>query len=101
MEFWEKFIKKDRRSSLQKEIDRLYELMEQVDPLSDEYEKIQTRYCTLMEQKLKQKSKLPSADTVVNAGVTIVGLLSILHYEQLHVIASKAFQAISHRIGRT
>lgn len=97
----ELFTKKDRRSDLQKEIDRLYELMEKTDPISDEYQKIQDRYCALMEQKMKEKSKLPSVDTMVNAGVTLVGLWSILHHEQLHVITSKAFQAISHRIGRT
>ena len=95
------YPKKDRRSDLQKEIDRVYSLMESLNPVSDEYEKVQDRYCALMEQKLKEKSKLPSVDTISNGLVTIGGLWMILHHEQFHVITSKGLQLITGRFRRS
>ena len=96
-----RFLKKDRRSDLQKEMDRVLAQLDKMDPLSDEYDKLLGRWCRLADEKVKLKPYRPSVDTIINSGVTIGGLWMILHHEQLHVITSKGLQLITGRFRRS
>lgn len=92
--------KKDRRSDLQKELDRVHAGMELCEPNSDEYKHLLETYQRLEEMRMKRKSRFPSADVAIQAGVTVGSILAILHHERLHVIASKAIGFVPKMIRR-
>lgn len=82
--------KKDRRSDLQKEIDRLYSAMELMDPTTAEYASIQKQYLNLMEQRTKEKSKFPSPDACFQGVLTLMSIGMIMLHEREHVFSTKA-----------
>lgn len=47
--------------------------------------------CDLQHQDKKSSAFKPSADTLLNGGLTILSILMITRHEQLNVITSKAF----------
>lgn len=93
-----KIQRKDKRSMLDKEIDKILAQMEKVENvLSDEYEQLSDRLGKLMEMKgqkgFKEVRKLdPNTVIVVVGGITEIIL--IMTYEQGHVIATKAFSRV-------
>ena len=92
--------KKDRRSDLQKELDRVHAGMELCDPNTEEYKSLLETYRKLEGMRMERKSRVPSADTWIQAGTTLVGIAAVLHHEKLHVISSKAFGWIPKMIRR-
>lgn len=65
-----------------------------LDPGSDDYLKMigaLERLTALRDQKC---SRMPSPDVIANIGGNLVGILLILHYEQIHVLTSKALNII-------
>lgn len=93
--------KKDKRARLEKEIDRLEDMLAEMrDPTEDRYWKIQemlnAKYEALARQREVQacarKTVDPNTLMVVVGG--IMEILLIMHHEQLHVIATKAFSRV-------
>ena len=81
-------------SSQEPEIARLRELLSDMDPLDDDYATVLKHVKTLTElepapQKPAEK-KTVSPDVIVSSVVSLAGILSILHFEKLGVITSKA-----------
>lgn len=85
------FIKKDKRSVLEKEIDDVVVLMGTYDPSSKEY--------TAMAENLERLKKADACkgkagltpDGILSAGVYLAGLVLVLQHEKLDIIKSKAF----------
>lgn len=78
--------------SMDLEIDRLVKVLGELEPTSEEYDKVVTRIDTLAKANSYTRpfSYSISGDTIL---VTIVGLvqtLAILNHENLNVISSKA-----------
>lgn len=55
-----------------------------------EYKEVLARYQSLRALKLESQPKRLSPDTIVNASVSLLGIIVIVGYEQKHVITSKA-----------
>jgi hypothetical protein len=82
-------IKKREETALEKAI---REATEWLDPSSDDYsERVDNivKMYKLKEQDRKFWKRI-DPDAVVGAAANIAGILLILHYEQLHVVTSKA-----------
>lgn len=93
--------KKDKRTKLEKEIDRLEDMLAEInDPSGDRYRAIQEMLCSkyealtrLNEVQADAKKRIdPNTLMVVMGG--IAEILLIMHHEQLHVIATKAFSRV-------
>lgn len=81
-------MKKDKLS-LDSEIERITGDLAYEDTGSDEYEQRLRQLVTLHELNKKKKFTV-SGDTIVVASVNILGILLVLHYEQLNALSSKA-----------
>lgn len=91
------FAKKDKRSELEKEYDEMMARLRDLDPLSDEYEKMKSvvtdLHTLLMEEKDHKKTVSP--DAIFGGLVNLLGIGFVLKHEELHNITSKAFSLIS------
>lgn len=87
---------KKEKTPVEKEIDEILYLMEQEDPLSDEYRKYSDALSRLLDIKRQMKRKMSvSPDTIAIIAANLLGIALVLGYEQAHVITSKAFGFIS------
>lgn len=89
--------KKDQKpSSLELEIERLFGILEELDPTSEDYERAANQLAKLY--KLKEvdnnSNKPVSKDEALKALTNLTGILLILNYEHLSVITTKAFGLI-------
>ena len=83
--------KKDKRSSIDKEIDNVIEVMSILNADSPEYTKMAANLAVLMEGRSYNKgNNKVSKDVIVTGIFSIVGILIIVGYEQANVIGSKA-----------
>lgn len=96
-----KFAKKDKRTMLEKEIDRLLKKMSTMDPLSKDYQDLEKSLDRLVEAESKQRSAKMKPKEPINKN-TILALTGnfasiwfIVNYERLHVITSKALGWVS------
>lgn len=96
---WLKFqLKKDKRTAVEKEMDRLMQYLNDTDPDSPEYDGILEEVERLSEIQNKEKFGKerkpidPNTILVVLGGVAEIVL--IMSYENLHVISTKAFGRI-------
>ena len=82
--------KRDKRSNLEKEIDRVLQEASYLDPHSKEYSEIAENVEKLYKAKSCEKSRNVSPDTIAVVAGNLLGIALILGYEQTHVITSKA-----------
>ena len=80
---------KKNKLSLDSEIERITGDLAFEDPGSEGYEQRLRQLVTLHELNKKKKFTV-SGDTIVVASVNILGILLVLHYEQLNALSSKA-----------
>ena len=85
-----KLTKRDKRTNLEKAIDSLLEEMKKVEPDSVEYTTMATNLNKLYEAQSKKKEHVVSPDTVAIVVGNIIGIVLILQYEKINVVASKA-----------
>ena len=84
---------KPKKTKVDEAIDVLFEHLAGADPESDKYGKIVENISRL--QKLKEGSKKTvSPDMLVAVGCNLLGLVLVMDYERLNVIASKAYGMI-------
>lgn len=78
-------------SQLDFTIRSLFDHLQTLDPASEEYAKTNTQLIKLIQTKQDvNPSWRPSADAVVSAGASLLGILLILNFERAGVIATKA-----------
>lgn len=80
-------------SGIQKAIDRLLDDMKAHDPDSAEYAKM-TEQLAKLHKLLPEKEDKLKKDTLLIVGGNLAGILLILHYEKLNVVASKALSFV-------
>lgn len=85
-----KMTKRDKRTNLEKEIDRVLAEASFMDPKSKEYADIADNVERLYKAKSFEKSTSISPDTLAVVAGNLLGIALILGYEQSHVITSKA-----------
>lgn len=92
--------RKDKRTLLEKEIDRIEEKMSKLDPTSKDYAELQASLAKaydietrLIEVKAGVRKAI-DPNTLLVVGGGIVEILLIMHHEQLNVIATKAFSRV-------
>lgn len=82
--------KRDKRTNLEKEIDRILAEAEFIKPNTQEYTEIAENLERLYKAKSYEKSRTVSPDTIAVIAGNLLGIALILGYEQSHVITSKA-----------
>lgn len=91
-------LKKDRRTALEKEMDRLSTLLRDTDPDSPEYTLLIDELTQLSEIQAKQKPVKEVKRIDPNTVLVVLGGLAeivlIMSYENLHVLSTKAFGRI-------
>lgn len=96
-----KFAKKDKRTMLEKEIDRLLMKMSNLEPSSKEYQELERSVERLIETNAKQFSakykpkETLNKNTVLSLAGNFASIWFIVNYERLHVITSKALGWVS------
>lgn len=92
--------KKDRRTEIEKEIERAVKRLSELDPASEEYTKLTNTIKILCESDEKKSThKYRIIEVLLGAGATIAQIAMILGHEYLHNITSKALGFVQ-RIGR-
>ena len=87
--------KRDKRSNLDKEIDRILLELEDLDSLSEEYNRLLGRLNLLYDAKSKEKDKKSvSPDVVWTIAANLLGLGLIMNHEKLNVISTKALNFV-------
>ena len=83
--------RKDKRNTLDKEIDNVIEVMSLTGPGTEEYTKMASNLDILLKAKAYDKSSTKvSKDTIWSVAGSIAGILIIVGFEQAHIVASKA-----------
>lgn len=78
-------------TDLENEIARVYSVLKDLPPTADSYDKVSEQYVKLTKLHSETNSKKRvSPDVLTGAATNILGILLVLHYEQAHVITSKA-----------
>lgn len=85
-----KVPKKDKRTNLEKEIDRVLSEASYLKPDSKEYAEIVENVEKLYKAKSYEKSSSVSPDTIATVVGSLLGIGLIIWNEQAHVITSKA-----------
>ena len=88
--------KKDKRTPLQKEIDRVSEKLSHLNPDTDEYKDLLTTLKSLesMEnerRKTKDPRKKVDPNVIISIFGELLGMGVIMNFERLHVLSTKAF----------
>ena len=85
------FTKQDKRTSIDKEIDRVVEVMSITTSDSKEYKEMAVNLELLMKGRSYNKDNTKiSKDVLVTGVFSILSILIIVGYEQANVMASKA-----------
>lgn len=78
------------KNGIDREIDRVLTVLSSLEPHSEQYTTAVLNLKELCESRSKKASRSVEPDTIVLAATNLLGILLILHYEQLNVIATKA-----------
>lgn len=89
------FKKPPTDQQLQKEIDRLYHHLNNSDPKTDEYAKINSQLSRLYALKENNSDRRVKPDTWANIVAYLAGIALIVGYERVHPFTSKALPFIS------
>ena len=81
---------KRKPTKLDEEIDRVLDWMRSEKPGSAEYTKMVDNYKKLYDIKNSNKNDRIKPDTIATVGCNLIGIWSILHYEEFNIITSKA-----------
>jgi len=84
------FTNRDKRTNLEKEIDRVIDEMSKLKPESKEYSTMSENLVKLNTLKDTEKSCKVKPDTKWLVGGNLIGLGLILGYEKINIITSKA-----------
>jgi len=84
--------KQQEPTALDQAIDTVLSRMQYVEPESDEYGTLVSRLDKLHSMKIAQKDNRQkvSADALIAAGASILGIILIIGYERVNVVTSKA-----------
>lgn len=85
-----KLTKRDKRTGLEKEVDRVLCEMVNENPSAPRYATMAENLNTLCEAKSKEKARRISPDTLAVVAGNLLGIGIIISYEHFHPIASKA-----------
>lgn len=88
------FTMKEKKSKLEMRIEEALDRMEHEPCNSEDYEKMAKNVETLYKASSYEKPKGVSPDTIAVIAANLLGIMLILHHEQLHVISTKAFGMI-------
>ena len=77
---------------MQKEIERLMTILSGMDPNDPQYKVVLKNLSDLTE--VREKSRLFKPDTLLQVAANLLGIMSVLHYEKIDIITSKAFGLI-------
>lgn len=91
------FLRPKGLDALDKEIERLVGTLNTIDD-PDEYAKVADNIKVLCEAREKRNDRVISKEMLLNAGVSLLGVLLVLNFERAGVITSKAFSFL--RIGK-
>ncbi len=81
---------------LETTINRLFEELKEMDPAAKQYDATSNQLVKLMKlQKETNSSWMPSADVLATCAANIAGILLILNFERMGVVASKALGFIT------
>jgi hypothetical protein len=95
IKMFKKFTKKDRRNSLEKEIDSVIDGLKDMEPSSEEYSKAVENLERLCKVKGPKKERLHvSPDTIALGVFGIIQMAMVLKHEKFDVITSKAFNYV-------
>lgn len=83
-------LKRDRRTNLEMEIDRLIEIMSYQEANSENYATMAANLEVLMKAKANEKARRISPDTLAIIAGNLLGIGLILSHERLNVISTKA-----------
>lgn len=98
-----KLFKENKKTKLDKEIERLLDDIKDYNPESDTYKTILERLERLSKlRKDEQQIKIRDVDIaqIFGSVVTFSSIWSILNYEQANVLTSKAFGIFMKGVGR-
>lgn len=85
-----KITGKDRRTNLEREIDRVLAVMAEIPPNSNGYKELLEQLEVLYKASANDRNRRVSPDTVALIAANLVGIVLILGYEHGHVVTSKA-----------
>lgn len=83
-------FKKTEPTDLENEIARLFKILKDCVPGTARYNEVSDQIAKLYKLKEIDSKSAVSKDAMVGAATNLAGILMVLHYEQLHVITSKA-----------
>lgn len=81
---------KPNKRTISDEVDRIVNELATMQADTQEYEAKVKQLRVLCEARSMRADRLINTETLVTAGVNILGILLILNYENLHVVSSKA-----------
>lgn len=87
-------IEPQRKTLVDKELDRLFSDLRDKEIDSEEYAAILDRIVKLHKLQAEEKPPRVSPDTLVLAGTNILGIIIILSYERLNIITTKAMSFV-------
>lgn len=76
------------------EIERLESLLKIGNPDTEAYAAINEQYILLIKLRNETKRKPISKEALLNAGVSLAGIVIVVYREQTHAITSKAFSMV-------
>lgn len=79
------------QSKLDEPINTVLREMEQLGPDTPEYQKLMDSLERLMKLQSEERSNRVSADTIAVVAGNLLGILTVVAYEQKHVWATRAF----------
>lgn len=83
-------FKNTKPSSLENEIERLFNKLKEMDPTDPQYAPVAEQLSKLYKLKEVDSKKQISPDAAVATVTNLAGILLILNHERLHVVTSKA-----------
>lgn len=86
------------KTNLEREIDRVLHEMDEVDPGSEDYEKMADQLVKLHAMKTEDGRRRVSPDVKANILANLLGILIIVGHERVHIVTSKALSFIR-RLG--
>ncbi len=85
-------------STIATEIERLEDVLTDLDPVTDDYAKVRDNIDKLVDIRTKNEPKFQfdvDGNTIVLASVNLLGILLVLNHEVLHALPSKALGFIT------